>query len=82
MIARYSKDSYIDIDSITFIRGDYLGDHFRWSTTIVVDGVEVRIYGKEGKNIMDAFQWKWNNSIYNMVPLSSDYKQVIKLGGE
>jgi hypothetical protein len=80
MIAKYNENSYIDVDSITFIRGEYEGEPSRWFTTLVVGGVEIRIYGKDGKNIMDSFIWKWNNATYNMIPSSSDYKQVIKVG--
>ena len=82
MIAKYNENSYIDVDSITFIAGDYEGEPHRWITKLVVGGVEVRIYGKDGKNIMDAFVWKWNNSTYNMIPSHSDYKKVIKSGGK
>jgi hypothetical protein len=80
MIAKYSANSYIDVDSITFIRGEYEGDPSRWCTTFVVGGVEIRVYGEDGKNIMDSFLWKWNNATYNMISSHSDYKQLIKLG--
>ena len=81
MIAKYNENSYIDIDSITFITGNYEGEPHRWTTTLVVGGVEIRIYGKEGKNVLDAFLWKRNSSTHDMIPNQPDYKKPIKYEG-
>ena len=81
MIAKYGENSYVDVDSITFISGDYDGGDYRWVTTIVVDGVEERIFGKIGRNIMDSFLWKRQSSVHDMIPSSPGYKKTIKYEG-
>lgn len=76
MIAKFDENSYIDSDSITYISGQYTSkDEARWQTTLVTGGEHLVIFGKPGRNIMDAYLWRHKHSVYNMIPDSKDYKK-------
>lgn len=82
MIAKIDEDVFIDIDQITFIKGDYspTNNPYMWFTTIIVGGVIYEIKGKSGKAVMDAFLWKHSNAIYDMREGRPSYKQTITRG--
>jgi hypothetical protein len=79
MLAKFDENSYIDIDVVSFVNGDYSKtDEKKWSTEIVVGGQGFSIAGRPGRNIMDSFLWKHRNSIYDMISGSETYKKTIK----
>jgi hypothetical protein len=79
MIGKFAQDSYIDVDAIQFITGDYNSKlHTQWTTNLIVHGVSLSIEGQPGKNIMDAFEWRWKHSITDMVPDSPTYRKTTK----
>jgi len=79
MIAKYAENSYIDIDSVSYIAGDYSSNNeHTWITNVVVNGVPFTIEGPIGKNVMTAYEWKWRNSIIDMIPSSKTYKKNLK----
>ena len=68
-IIRFAEDSYLDVESIEFIEGEYLSKTVeKWKTNLVVKGVPITIEGQPGKNIMDAYIWQWRHAIIDMVP--------------
>jgi len=79
MIIKYHDDSYMDVDAIQVIVGNYESkDKTKWTTLIGISGGSLTIEGEVGKNVMDAYKWKNRTSIYDMRPSSKDYRQQIK----
>jgi hypothetical protein len=79
MIAKYDMNSYVDIDSITRITGYY--DSKRpvdWRTKFSINGESIVVAGQEGRNIMDAYLWKWRNTIYDMQPGNHTYRKQLE----
>ena len=79
MLAKFDANSYIDVDSITFVNGIYLDDDEKnWRTDVVVGGQGIGILGQSGKNVLEAFLWKHKNSVYDMIHGSETHKKTIK----
>ena len=78
MIARYGEGRYIDVDLISAIEGEYTNKNpKKWWTKLVCNGLVGVIDGPDGKNIMDAFEWKWKHAITDMIPGNPTYKKKL-----
>jgi hypothetical protein len=78
LIARYGENRYIDVDLISAIEGGYADNNpLKWWTKLVCNGVAGVINGPDGKNIMDAFEWKYKHAIHDMIVGSPTYKQKL-----
>lgn len=78
-IIRYANDSYLDVESIQFITGNYESPkQEKWNTNIVIGGVPIQIQGQPGKNIMDAYIWQWKHSIVDMIPGKMQKQKLFK----
>ena len=79
MVIKFGKDSYVDIDLVSSIIGRYDSpDPEKWNTAYICDGIGCEIRGPIGKNILEAFIWKYRTSIYDMMPESENYRKQIK----
>ena len=79
MIARIAENSYVDIDAISAITGDYTNKNSdKWETTVLIGSTYGTFKGTAGKNIMDAYEWKWKHSIVDMIPGDNYKKQLFR----
>ena len=80
MIAKIENNSYIDIDTVSFVKGDYTAeDNIKnsWKTEVISNSCYIVLYGQEGKNVSDAFHQKHRSCIYDYVPGSETYRKAI-----
>jgi len=79
MIAKIGENSYVDVDSISAITGNYgHKDSTKWTTIVVMGSSYGTFNGQEGKNLMDAYLWARKTAIHDMRPESENYRKVIK----
>jgi hypothetical protein len=79
MIAMLDRHSYIDVDKIDCISGDYRSEkESEWVTTVLIGGFSLEYKGQMGREIMNAYEWKFKTSTYDFITGSSTYKRAIK----
>lgn len=76
-VIRFAENSYLDVEAIQFITGEYSSKkEDSWKTNLVIGGVPFTIEGHPGKNIMDAYEWQYKHAITEMIP-GEKYKKKL-----